>query len=237
MDALLLLAVAAPGQRDPLLAALERVEVDHVLVQQAQRGVSIVGGAVSGHHRLGRLDQRREPRERGAVVGQRARLRDPGDLDVARGSPRGPARHTSARRRPCRRRCVLRPDGARAPGHPARPAPARAEPAAARGPAASGAPRRARRPCRAVRAAPPRAPCMRCTLDSARPSARPGKATRPSRWSKSAWVAIRARRARSRPPRGPRRAPRAPRGNRESRSASLRRPPAGRARWSARRGS
>src|SRR5688500_3309833 len=66
VDLALLAAVAALRQRGLLLAALERVQVVHVLVEDAQRDIAGVGRAVARHDRLGRLHERAQPGEGGA---------------------------------------------------------------------------------------------------------------------------------------------------------------------------
>src|SRR5262245_31074745 len=101
VDVTLLRGVAALWQPRLLLAAVQRVQVIHVLVDQAQRSVAVVRRAVAGHDVLGGLHQRRQAGERAAVLLQRAALVQHRDLD--RGdvvaahehlAPRGRDRHS-----------------------------------------------------------------------------------------------------------------------------------------------
>ena len=83
MDLALVSGVAPGREPRPVGAALKRVKVGHVLVQQPQGGVAVVGRAVARHHGVGALDQRSQPGEGRAVVVERSRGRDHGDLHIA----------------------------------------------------------------------------------------------------------------------------------------------------------
>ena len=84
------------GQLRALLAALERVEVVHVLVEDAERVLAVVGRAVARHDRLGRLHERRQAGERGAVVADEPRLRPSGSPRSTGSRPRTSRPHQRA---------------------------------------------------------------------------------------------------------------------------------------------
>src|SRR5918992_4202117 len=73
--------VAALGQGRALVAALERVQILEVLLEEPARHVAPVRWAVTRNDRLRFLQKRPEPRERGAVVRHGPVLGDPRDLD------------------------------------------------------------------------------------------------------------------------------------------------------------
>ena len=152
------LARPALGQRRPLLAALERVQVVHVLVEDPQSGVAVVRRAVAGHDRLRLLHERRQAGQRGAVVGERTARRDHRQLHVRQvvarhQQPERAREHRTAVGRVALRRVQLELASRPGPAGPGTGSACTAPEAQRRRPRS----RSARRRRRAARAGPPRA--------------------------------------------------------------------------------
>ena len=193
MDPALLGRVAALRQPRPLLAAFERIQVGHVLLQNAQRGVALQRGAVPGHHGVGAPDHQLQGGQRAAVVRRRAARGDHRDLDrrevVAHhqhADPGGEDRHAVGA-------CARRWRTARAPPHPARAGRAPAATGSGRARAAAAAPRSSARRGRAVRAAPrPGGRASAASSTRPRPARGRGRPSGRARGRSRAWVASRA---------------------------------------------
>ena len=177
----------APAPRSPSAS-----QVGHVLAPGSPARARVAAARRGRERRVGRLDQRAQPRERREVGVERAAGREHRDLDRTTGNRRQPSTSPRAPTRPSRRRCGRRPGAARARARRSRSGPAPAGPGPGRATADARARRSAPRRTLAARAGRRRARPRGARRSSRRRRARPaGNARRPSRWSQSPCVASR----------------------------------------------